>query len=351
MKRTLLGFVILFGFVTWVGCTTEDSVTPAALRQAIIDGVPDTDPAHMAVVAIWDEAALCSGTLIAPRVVLTAGHCLYRRDGTRFQAIFGNETQAAPMRKVIAARLHPEYEPYSLINDIALLYLAEPAPDGILPIPALPAGLSLTHDDVGGPLVFSGFGRNELGQFTRKLTVTGVLGFVCDDEGSCSGLGRPAAVNTICYDQELGGPCFGDSGGPAFVTRDGVEYVAGITSYGDWRCAEYGCSTQVDRFDEFIQSFLNATKGQGAACADAAECLSNHCADGVCCDYACERPCEHCALDGSMGQCRRVEDDSIEEGCGLDEGCATAAGKPSAWIFTLLFVFILGFLPFLRRDQ
>ena len=97
-------------------------------------------------------------------------------------------------------------------------------------------------------------------------------------------------------------------------------------------------------------SFVNATKGIGDTCADASECLSGHCADGVCCDYACERVCEHCALDGQEGHCHRVDDDAIEEGCGLDEGCATA-GKPPVlpWIFMALGL-CLGSLILFRRS-
>src|SRR5262245_54568376 len=44
--------------------------------QAIFGGTTDT--AHTAVVMVYDTTAqgLCSGVLIAPTVVLTAGHCL-----------------------------------------------------------------------------------------------------------------------------------------------------------------------------------------------------------------------------------------------------------------------------------
>jgi hypothetical protein len=38
--------------------------------------------------------------------------------------------------------------------------------------------------------------------------------------------------------------------------RSNVEYVAGITSYGDQQCERYGVSTTVDRFEPFINSFI-----------------------------------------------------------------------------------------------
>src|SRR5918996_5874381 len=46
------------------------------VAQAIINGEPDRGPnAHPYVGMIYNDEFLCSGTLISPRVFLTAGHC------------------------------------------------------------------------------------------------------------------------------------------------------------------------------------------------------------------------------------------------------------------------------------
>jgi hypothetical protein len=45
---------------------------------------------------------------------------------------------------------------------------------------------------------------------------------------------------------------------------------------------------------------------QPDSCAADVECLSGHCAQGVCCDTACTEACKHCALPGSIGICSFV---------------------------------------------
>src|SRR5260221_7814337 len=45
------------------------------------------------------------------------------------------------------------------------------------------------------------------------------------------------------------------------------------------------------------------TKLLAEKCASGDECESGHCADGVCCNAACEGACEACNLDASPGKC------------------------------------------------
>jgi hypothetical protein len=73
--------------------------------------------------------------------------------------------------------------------------------------------------------------------------------------------------NQVYYLQptNIGGPCSGDSGGPMFVTRGGVEFLAAVTSFGDFNCEIDGISTRVDTFEAFIEGFCGAPNcGQGA---------------------------------------------------------------------------------------
>jgi hypothetical protein len=44
----------------------------------------------------------------------------------------------------------------------------------------------------------------------------------------------------------------------------------------------------------------------GSPCADPSECLSLQCVEGVCCDTACNLPCDSCALAGTEGACTTV---------------------------------------------
>lgn len=42
---------------------------------------------------------------------------------------------------------------------------------------------------------------------------------------------------------------------------------------------------------------------QGGACSEASQCVTGHCADGVCCDTACDQPLRQCNLPGQVGTC------------------------------------------------
>jgi secreted trypsin-like serine protease len=50
--------------------------------------------------------------------------------------------------------------------------------------------------------------------------------------------------------------CNGDSGGPAFMTIDGVETLVGVTSYGFIFCLGDGFDTRIDLYNSFIAQYL-----------------------------------------------------------------------------------------------
>lgn len=58
---------------------------------------------------------------------------------------------------------------------------------------------------------------------------------------------------SLYYEQSDGGPCQGDSGGPMLTEIGGVEYLFGVTSYGDAVCHVYGISTAVSDYRDWIE--------------------------------------------------------------------------------------------------
>jgi secreted trypsin-like serine protease len=62
----------------------------------------------------------------------------------------------------------------------------------------------------------------------------------------------------ISYLQTGGsGPCSGDSGGPNLVITPGGERVAGVISFGDQQCAQFGVSGRVSAvYDSFIAPYI-----------------------------------------------------------------------------------------------
>ena len=235
-------------------CQTEPQAPLQTLQvgRPIINGTADTTAAHMAVVALVPPensgyvGMHCSGTLITPTVVLTAAHCLEGYSLGDFDIFFGNNVwQTGTYRAVSAQQQHPSYGGLqNPVADLALVRLASAAPSSVTPIPFLPSGIGLSQADEGGPVVFSGFGVTTPGGSTEgvKMTVTSTIGKVCLGPSGCNWNGAWVVQSAMGYSQSPGGPCSGDSGGPAFVTRSGQEYLAGVTSYRDENCTLYGVS-------------------------------------------------------------------------------------------------------------
>src|SRR5262245_13998685 len=126
---------------------TQEEPTSAA-RAAVVGGEPDLgDPAVVAIVARrtrceeQDVSLLCTGTVIAPRVVLTAAHCLdvFGEEG-QYEVYLGSRLGSGDGRfaLVVSARRHPAYDPETHEHDLALLRLAVPVE--VEPA-ALPSGL------------------------------------------------------------------------------------------------------------------------------------------------------------------------------------------------------------------
>ncbi len=74
-------------------------------------------------------------------------------------------------------------------------------------------------------------------------------------------------------------------------------------------------------------------KGLGVSCSARAECSSDFCVDGVCCDAACDATCFACSLPGTIGSCSSINNSEDAAGtpscagtriCGIDTSGATA---------------------------
>lgn len=205
-----------------------------------------------------DRVYFCAGALIAPRWILSAAHCFHNPRGARI----GSEGVSAEVgaswlsevpreAQVPVARIivHPDYDPQSQDNDIALVELAEEAGPLIAevatpreadaPAQATVLGFGSFYE---GRLAANAVSRTgaptaQLSDHLRQAAVRLV------DPAACAarlGAGEAAAgAYRICAGAGPEATCVGDSGGPLVVeAADRTDRVAGIVSFGSGCAAE-----------------------------------------------------------------------------------------------------------------
>lgn len=273
-------------------CGAPEGRELARTAQPIIGGAADAG--HPAVCVVLAGDYVCSATLIGRRVVLTAAHCFDGVDAGEARVYFGPEVFGPDgLRGGLVSRaagevfVHPGWEPEGKrAHDLALVRLRRRAPADLAPIPPLASAAGISRDDVGAPMILLGYGLTASGDSSssgKRMAVEAPLRWLCTYPGGCKepvdGMWADLPENSICFDYSSGGTCFGDSGGPALVVRQGIEYVAGVGSVGGQECAHYHCSAMVDPAEEFIQGIAAS---DGTMCSSADQCLSDHCDDGLC---------------------------------------------------------------------
>lgn len=197
------------------------------INTKIIDGtqcsVNGSPIVSISVLLESGDVGLCSGTVIAPRHILTAAHCF---DVDTVGEVLSSSVQIEGFnRSIRRITIHPRVNIPQ--NDVAIIELQEPT--SVNPVPLI---LS-SPVNPGDVISIFGYGFDENSNFATlksgQMRVTGVTSqniFARFSEGTGSNV------------------CFGDSGGPAILDRgNGTLGIVGITSFATSEgCIEDGFS-------------------------------------------------------------------------------------------------------------
>ena len=222
-------------FLTLIAST----ILLASPCYAIVGGAaPSNDGVGRAVITIvGSRGNFCTGSLIAPTLVLTVAHCV--QPGADYKIVEYDAERKPQLRDVKRVAIHPAFQMQAMLAhrataDVALLQLEIPAKGktpaqlGALRAPISP-GAKFTIAGIG--VTVRGDGRS--GGITRAA--------------SLNATGKPGTLQIRLVDpatdgaREGLGACTGDSGGPVFEDQQSGPTIIGLISWSTGPSGTAGC--------------------------------------------------------------------------------------------------------------
>jgi secreted trypsin-like serine protease len=212
------------------------AATPA--RAIVGGGAPSSDGVGRSVVTIvGSRGNFCTGALVAPKIVLTAAHCV--QPGADYKIVEYGADRQPSLQDVKSVAIHPGFNMQAMSGhrataDVALLQLATP-PRGKTPAALGSPDIPI---NVGSRFSIAGIGVTVRGDGKSGGTIR-VAGLVATGKPGTLQIRLVDPVNQGTRDGL--GACTGDSGGPVFEDKPSGPAIVGVVSWSTGPNGSAGC--------------------------------------------------------------------------------------------------------------
>lgn len=225
---------LLMATLSLVSCGYSTPEKSATDRLSVASGIvggdevsPEQEIASMVVMVVDTQSSqICSGTLIADNLVLTAAHCI----GPSPEAMhiyFGVDpfnTVETPVRPVVQVLIHELYNPENQAkNDVALVRFKDGLPPGFKT-----ASIAENPLGAGDGFTAAGLGRSD-GRLSKRNLENDGSGRLRSVQKTVASLGTDPSYFVVSQTSGQG-VCPGDSGGPALKKTEAGWLVVGVAS-------------------------------------------------------------------------------------------------------------------------